>query len=300
MKLARVKTDGRTALMAVLESGLLPLDGEAPMLGATISDNPLPLLADPAGARALLEARLADGRPLLPVMEHQLEAPVLRPSKMLAIGMNYAAHVQEIAERRPAAGIADTDVVQIWFNKQVSCLNPPFAPIVRPRVSDFLDYEGELAFVVGRKARHVAEGDALGVVGAYCVANDVSVRDWQRRSPTMTMGKSFDTHGPVGPWLTLADSVPDPQALRVRSWVNGSLRQDFSTAAMVHPIARMIAHLSQAFTLEPGDVILTGTGAGAGALMQPPNFLVPGDRVRVAIDGLGAIEAAVIAEPTLS
>jgi 2-keto-4-pentenoate hydratase/2-oxohepta-3-ene-1,7-dioic acid hydratase in catechol pathway len=183
------------------------------------------------------------------------------------------------------------------FTKQVSCITGPFAPIHRPRVSEALDYEGEMVLVVGQRCRHVPEARALEVVGAYCVGNDVSVRDWQLQTPQFTMGKSFDTHGPVGPYLTTADEIIDPQALNLQTWVNGELRQESSTALMIFSCAQLIAHLSTAFTLEPGDMIFTGTPAGIGHAMKPPAYLKVGDRVRVAVEGLGEIENVVVAEP---
>lgn len=137
----------------------------------------------------------------------------------------------------------------------------------------------------------------MEAVAGYLVVNDVSVREWQRRSPTFTLGKSFDTHGPIGPWVLTRDEVPAPQDLRLRTWVNGELRQDGSTSEMVVPIAEQIAYLSQSTTLEVGDVITTGTPAGVGAGFDPPRWLVPGDVVRVEIDGVGAIENRVVSEP---
>ena len=203
--------------------------------------------------------------------------------------MNYQAHADEAA----AAG-HPIPTSQLWFNKQVSCITGPFAPIDLPRVSDKLDYEAELAVVIGTRARHVAEADALSVVAGYMVCNDVSVRDWQARSPTFTLGKSFDTHGPIGPWITTADAIADPQALMMRLTVNGAERQHSSTADMIYDIRRQIAYLSTVMTLEPGDILATGTPAGVG--IASGMFLKVGDVVRVTIDGLGAIENIVVAE----
>jgi 2-keto-4-pentenoate hydratase/2-oxohepta-3-ene-1,7-dioic acid hydratase in catechol pathway len=224
----------------------------------------------------------------MPVTDGTLAAP-LAPRKCLAIGLNYRAHAEEFG-----GTVAPCPTV---FTKQVSCITGPFYPIHRPRVSDALDYEGELVLVIGQRCRHVPEARALEVVGAYCVGNDVSVRDWQLQTPQFTMGKSFDTHGPIGPYLTTADEVPDPQALGVKTWVNDELRQESTTALMIFPCAALIAHLSAAFTLEPGDLIFTGTPAGIGHAMKPPAYLKAGDRVRVAITGLGEIDNPVIAEP---
>ena len=162
--------------------------------------------------------------------------------------------------------------------------------MVRPGYTRELDYEGELAVVIGRAARDVPEGRALDHVYGYAVLDDVSARDRQREEPQWVRAKGGDTFAPIGPWVTTADEVPDPQALRIRTWVNGELRQDGTTADMVFGVAELIAWCSAAFTLEPGDVIATGTPAGVGAGRTPPAFLAPGDRVRIEIEGLGSIE----------
>jgi 2-keto-4-pentenoate hydratase/2-oxohepta-3-ene-1,7-dioic acid hydratase in catechol pathway len=160
-----------------------------------------------------------------------------------------------------------------------------------------VDYEGELGFVIGRRCRHVPAARAREVIAGYTVVNDVSARDWQFRSPTMTMGKSFDTHGPLGPCLVTADEIDDPHALRLRTWVNGELRQDARTDDLIFDCYAQVEHLSTAFTLEPGDVIATGTPAGVGMAMNPPRLLGPGDAVRIEIEGIGVLENPVIAEP---
>ena len=153
-----------------------------------------------------------------------------------------------------------------------------------------------LGVVIGRAGRHVKAANALGCVFGYLVANDVSARDWQRHSPTFTMGKSFDTHGPIGPWIVTAEEIPDPQALDLRCLVNGEVRQDSNTADMSFSVAEQIEYLTTAFTLEPGDLLATGTPEGVGAAMDPPGFLRPGDVVRCEVAGIGAIENTV-AEP---
>ena len=218
-----------------------------------------------------------------------LEAPIADPQKFLAIGMNYQKHADEAA----AAGIP-IPTSQLWFNKQVSCIAGPYATIDLPRVSDKLDYEAELGFVIGRRGRHIAEVDALDHIAGYFVCNDVSVRDWQARSPTFTLGKSFDTHGPIGPWITTADEITDPHALTLSLSVNGEERQRSSTGDMIYNIHQQIAYLSIVMTLEPGDIVATGTPAGVGIASN--SYLKPDDIVRVKIDGLGAIENRVAPE----
>lgn len=227
--------------------------------------------------------------PKSPLSGMILEAPIDDPQKFLALGMNYKKH----ADKARAAGVPVPDT-QVWFNKQVSCINGPYAGIDMPRVSDRLDYEAELGLIIGKKCRHVSANDALGVVAGYFVANDVSVRDWQLRSPTFTLGKSFDTHGPIGPWITTADEISDPQSLGIRAWVNGELRQDSNTADMIYKIADQISYISQAFTLMPGDVLITGTPEGTG--IETKTFLNTGDTVKIEIDALGHIENTVVAE----
>ncbi|MEN9933407.1 MAG: hypothetical protein RIS17_1980, partial [Pseudomonadota bacterium] len=178
---------------------------------------------------------------------------------------------------------------QLWFNKQTTCIAGPFDAI-ETGVTEKLDYEVELGVVIGKRAKSVTAENALGHVFGYLVANDVSARDWQFHTPTFTMGKSFDTHGPIGPWIVTADEVPDPQNLDLRCLVNGELRQSSNTGLMLHRIDAQIAYLSTAFTLEPGDLIASGTPEGVGVGREPPVFLQPGDVVRCEIDGIGAIE----------
>jgi 2-keto-4-pentenoate hydratase/2-oxohepta-3-ene-1,7-dioic acid hydratase in catechol pathway len=220
----------------------------------------------------------------------RLLAPV-RPRKYLAIGLNYADHIAESGMEAPE--------FPIFFNKQSTCVVGPGDEVHLPRVSNLLDYEGELAIVIGKRCRHVPEDRAHEVIAGYTVANDLSVRDWQLRTPTMTMGKSFDTHGPLGPWIVSGDELGDPHSLSIKTWVNDELRQDGSTKEMIYDCFQQVAHLSQAFTLEPGDVIATGTPAGIGAVRQPfpAGLLKAGDVVRVEIEGIGALENTVVEEP---
>jgi 2-keto-4-pentenoate hydratase/2-oxohepta-3-ene-1,7-dioic acid hydratase in catechol pathway len=218
-----------------------------------------------------------------------LHAPIDDPQKFLAIGMNYQAHSDEAA----AAGVP-VPKSQLWFNKQVSCITGPYSAVDVPRDSEKVDYEAELAVVIGKACRHVARADALGVVAGYMVANDVTARDWQFRSPTYTLGKSFDTHGPIGPWLTTADEVPDPHALEMVLTLNGEERQRSSTGDMIYDVAEQIAYLSTVMTLLPGDVLSTGTPSGVGIASN--RFMRPGDVVRVEITALGHIENRFVAE----
>jgi 2-keto-4-pentenoate hydratase/2-oxohepta-3-ene-1,7-dioic acid hydratase in catechol pathway len=219
----------------------------------------------------------------------RLEAPVPRPGKVLAVGVNYKDHAAEAKIELPTRPMI--------FSKVTTCVNRPGGAIHRPRVSAFLDWEGELCFVIGKHARHVPAARALEHVAGYMIGNDVSVRDWQVHSRTMMMGKSFDTHGPIGPWLVTRDEVPDPHGLDLKTWVNGALKQDSNTRHLIFGVEPLIEYLSQAFTLEPGDVVFTGTPSGVGFARSPREFMKAGDVVRVEITGLGALENPVVDEP---
>jgi 2-keto-4-pentenoate hydratase/2-oxohepta-3-ene-1,7-dioic acid hydratase in catechol pathway len=179
----------------------------------------------------------------------------------------------------------------------INCVTGPYDPIHLPTVSEQLDYEGELAVVIGRRCRHVSRADAPGVVGGYTISNDVSVRDWQRKTQQWTLGKSFDTHGPLGPWIVTPDELGDPHAIGFRTLVNGEVRQQSNTGNLIHDCWALIAEISTACTLEPGDVIATGTCAGVAAFHQPPLWLRAGDVVRIEFDRIGAIENQVVDEP---
>lgn len=242
-----------------------------------------PDAADPLRRAATTGARR------LPMASTLLLAPVPRPPSFLAIARNYDAHIRELGNERPEC--------QTWFSKQPTCVIGPGAAIEVPSVSTDVDYEGEVGMVIGRRCRHVPVEHALEVVAGYTVVNDVSVRDWQWRSPTMMMGKGFDTHGPTGPWLVTADELGDPQDLSLRTWVNDELRQDGATGDMIFSCAQMIEHLSTAFTLEPGMIISTGTPAGVGAKDDPPRWLAAGDTVRIVVEGIGELSNPVVDEP---
>jgi 2-keto-4-pentenoate hydratase/2-oxohepta-3-ene-1,7-dioic acid hydratase in catechol pathway len=184
----------------------------------------------------------------------------------------------------------------IWFTKLGNAINGPFDPIVLPRISQMTDYEAEMVAIIGQRCRHVSREQASEVVFGYCVGNDVSVRDIQKRTSQWMLGKSFDTHAPFGPWITTADEVGDPHKLDMHCQVNGEMRQNSNTRLMIHNVWDQIAQLTQVMTLEPGDVIFTGTCSGVGAASNPPKFLKVGDTVRVEIETLGAIVARCVDE----
>src|ERR1700677_170423 len=240
------------------------------------------------GPAALDRARQASsGRaPRYPLASVRRHAPVPQPPAILAIGMNYRAHVAELGREPPE--------YQYWFNKQRTSIAGPGDPIVLPTVSTMVDYEGELAMVIGPRCQHIPAARAMEVVAGFTIINDVSARDWQWRTPTFTMGKSFDTHAPCGPWLVTTDELADPGHLALRTWVNDELRQDSTTADLIFGCADLIAYLTTAFPLEPGTVIATGTPAGVGAGVGPPRFLAAGDVVRIEIEGIGELVNPVV------
>ena len=279
MKFVRYLSEDSPRIGAIRGSGIVDLVA-AGSRWTTILD----VIADEETSVAELRSIVERTEPSLELADAKLLAPIERPGKFLAIGMNYAEHLAEADK----LGVARSKH-QIWFNKQTSCLSGPHDPI-EPGVTEKLDYEIELGAVIGRPAKGVSEQDAPRHVFGYFVANDVSARDWQFHSPTFTVGKSFDTHGPIGPWIVTADEVPDPHVLDVRCFVNGELRQSSSTSQMIHNLWAQISYLSTAFTLETGDLLATGTPAGVGVGMDPPRFLQPGDLVRCEIDGVGVIE----------
>jgi 2-keto-4-pentenoate hydratase/2-oxohepta-3-ene-1,7-dioic acid hydratase in catechol pathway len=252
-----------------------------------LSTNPVDILgAGPAGIDAI--ERAAKTAPRLPLASVKLRTPVGRPGKILGIGLNYRDHAKETGREPPTT--------QMWFNKQATSLHGPFDPVLMPAVSNALDYEVELVVVIGKRGRHVPRERAHEIIAGYMTGCDYSIRDWQRATQTMIMGKGFDTHGPVGPWITTPDEAGDIANMSLKCWVNGELRQNGNTAEMIFDVAAQIEHLTKAFALEPGDLLFTGTPAGVGVARTPPNFLKVGDRVRVEVERLGAIEATIVQE----
>lgn len=291
MKLATYDHGGKTHAGAIVGDRVIALDAIDARLPVTLTA----LLAAGEPALALLRDALPHAAPDIALRDVRLRAPIGAPRKFLGIGLNYRGHAEE---SRAKGNPVPADLTnQIWFNKQTSCINGPYDPIHLPAVSEQLDFEAELGIVIGTRCRHVAAEDAHRVIAGYLIVNDVSVRDWQKRSPTGTLGKSFDTHGPIGPWLTTADEVADPQALAIRTLVDGVVMQDGNTRELINGIGAMIAYLSTVMTLEPGDILATGTPAGVAQGRTPPNWLRAGQTVRIEIDGLGHIENAIMAEP---
>jgi 2-keto-4-pentenoate hydratase/2-oxohepta-3-ene-1,7-dioic acid hydratase in catechol pathway len=284
MRLCRFEADGATHLGIVsgpdtvidlTAGGLRPPAG----LGSLFADERAGLLADRA-ADAGQSARLRLDRV-------RLVAPVPRPSKIIGIGLNYRDHAAETGQDLPTRPTV--------FAKFPTTLSGPYDPIVLPSLSSAVDYEGEFGVVIGREARDVPQDEALSYVGGYVAVNDVSARDVQNWTSQWTLGKSFDGFAPVGPFLVTAEDIPDPQDLRIETRLNGVTVQSSSTANMVFTVAALVSELSAVMTLEPGDIIATGTPGGIGAAQHPPRFLRAGDVVEVEIERLGCLRNPVIA-----
>ena len=228
-----------------------------------------------------------------------LKAPIDKPNKILAVGLNYKKHIDEAKELKDhhSNDVQLQDQFPNIFNKQNSSVNDPFGDVHRPNASDWLDYEGELGFIIGKECRHVSYENAKNCIYGYTVVNDFSIRDWQFRGPphTMTMGKSWDTHCPFGPYIVTSDEIDDPHNLALKTFVNDEEKQNTNTNLMIYDCYTLIEYLTTAFTLEPGDLIPTGTPEGSAVTTQ--NWLKPGDKVKVEIEGLGYIENNIIQEP---
>jgi acylpyruvate hydrolase len=245
---------------------------DGPLAGVVEGDRVVSL-ADGLSVVDVLAGDPADlGVDSWPLSEATLLAPIPEPPTIYAIGLNYAKHVEETGNQRPEAPIV--------FVKVRGSIAPPGGPIRCPEVVRRLDYEGELTVVIG----------AGGQIGGYCVADDVSARDLQGREPQWTRAKGADTFCPFGPWVTTADEVPDAGNLRLRTWVNGELRQDSNTSDLIFGCQAVVDFIGQTCTLVPGDMILTGTPSGVGSAFDPPKFLQSGDVVRIEIERLGTIE----------
>ena len=218
----------------------------------------------------------------------KLLAPIPRPRKLICVGLNYRDHAKETGAEIPK--------VPTIFNKFPTCVIGPGENIVLPKVSKSPDYEAEFAFVIGRGGRHIAAEQWTDHVFGYTIVNDVSARDYQRATSQWLMGKTFDTFAPMGPWIVTADAISDPHDLDIQIEINGETLQDSNTRELIFRIPDLVAFLSSVFTLEPGDVVSTGTPAGVGFVRKPPRFLRPGDQVVVKIPAIGELRNPVVAE----
>ena len=286
MKLANYTTANSDQPGDQIKAGVIDGESIVDLSSCGINASLLDLIKQGLDPKAI-ETAIGSGKSI-PLSQVNLKAPSTRPGKILAIGLNYRDHIEESGMEAPEH--------QVWFNKQHHCINDPFGDINLPSVSTMLDYEAELCLIIGKRCKHVPRERAHEVIAGYCCGNDVSVRDWQLRAQTFQIGKSFDTHGPIGPYLVTPDELGDPHNLDIQCSVNGQLRQHSNTKHLIFDCYDAVAHLSQAFVLEPGDVLFMGTPAGVGMAMKPPCWLTVGDKVRVEIEKLGYIENTVVAE----
>ena len=284
MKLVTFTHNNQARVGAVLNDTIIDSQGYAKIPTSMIN-----FLAAGPSALELMQTLINSGNARIAIHEVKLNAPVPRPGKYLGIALNYADHIAETDQEQPK--------YPSFFTKQSNCIIGYGDAIHLPKVSNKLDYEGELAFIIGKRCRHVPVDKAHQVIAGFTIANDVSVRDWQMHSPTMMIGKSFDTCGPLGPWIVTPDELSDPHNLSIKTWIDDELRQDANTRQMIFNCYEMIAYISQAMTLEPGDIITTGTPSGVGVKMQPRGYMKPGQIAKIEIEGIGTLSNPIIEEP---
>jgi 2-keto-4-pentenoate hydratase/2-oxohepta-3-ene-1,7-dioic acid hydratase in catechol pathway len=270
MKLITFTHKNKQQIGAVDGKYVIPIDNNGP-------DNLIDFFSADNVVKQRLQERVASDKHRLPLKDINLEAPIPRPPKFFGVGLNYADHIEETGMERPE--------YPTIFNKQSTCVIGPGAAIHRPRVSDKLDYEGEFGVVIGKRCRHVPKDRAREVIAGYTICNDVSVRDWQVRTPTWTLGKSFDTHGPIGPWIVTTDEITDPHNLDIKTWVNEELRQSSNTKHLIFNCDYLVEYLS------------TVTSSGVGVKMKPRGYMKAGDVVRIEIEKIGVLENPIIEEP---
>jgi 2-keto-4-pentenoate hydratase/2-oxohepta-3-ene-1,7-dioic acid hydratase in catechol pathway len=282
MRLAAFSWDGESRVGVVHDEEIVDLSVVAPELPRDVAT----LLSSGSWGTERIVAALEGSAGRVRLDEVRFQPPISAPRKFLAVGLNYADHIEDSSFEAPE--------FPTIFTKFSTSLIGPGGEVERPSVSDELDYEGELAFVIGRRCRHVPAKRASEVIGGYTIVNDFSVRDWQLRTSQWTLGKSFDTHGALGPWLVTPDEL-DPHALDLKTYVNGELRQSSNTRNLIYDCFALVALLSTVCTLEPGDIVATGTPAGVGRAMRPSTYLVPGDSVRVEIEAIGSLTNPIVA-----
>lgn len=287
MKLANVECNGQSRVAIVLGEEWVDLTAQHPEW-----DDLARFLANGSETRALAERCVRKSTLRLPMESVTLRSPLLQADKILGVGMNYGSFVA--AARRRGIPIP---AERLWFQRPRACITGPYDDVWLPRNASDLDYEAELAVVIGRRCRYVSRSDAPSMVAGFTIANDLTLRE--RVLKSIVLGKSFDTHTPLGPWLVTPEEIGDPHALTLRTWVNGELRQRASTADMIANCYELIAEVNATCTLNPGDVILTGTPDGCGLFKTPLQALGVGDVVRIEIERIGAIQNRVVEEPAL-
>jgi 2-keto-4-pentenoate hydratase/2-oxohepta-3-ene-1,7-dioic acid hydratase in catechol pathway len=281
MKLYTFEVNGQQRLGAEQNGRLVDLQ--------TVAGDMLALVKAGPEALAAARRRLEQASESIPIDQVRLLAPIPRPGKILCSGLNYRSHVEE----NPGAKLPDEP---FFFAKMPSGVIGPGQPIVHPQRTRQMDYEVEFAVVIGRSMRNVSEAEVMDHIFGYTILHDVSARDVQFKDSQITLGKNFDTFAPMGPCIVTADEITDPARLRLRSWLNGQLMQDRTNEDWLFPLPKLLASLAEVMTLEPGDVVSTGTPAGVGVFRQPPVFLQPGDVVVLEIEGIGRLENPVVAE----
>lgn len=284
MKLATISYNNTSRLAVIVDEQVIDLSSQA----SVPMQNLAHFLALGRDGSNLIDACLKLA-PRLPRECVEFLPPVPRGGNVIGVGMNYHSFIaaaQHVGIQLPRE--------RLWFLRPRGCLNGPYDDVMQPRNAQDLDYEAELAVIIGRPCRDVSPEEAPLAIAGFTIANDLTLRERARVSPTL--GKAFDTHTPLGPWIVTPDELGDPHRLTIKTWVNGELRQDSSTADMITNCYELISELSRACTLRPGDVLLTGTPAGCGALLRPARTLIAGDIVRIEIQGLGAIENRVVEE----
>lgn len=289
MKLATVESNGVSRVAVVVGDEVVDL---TELLGVDAGDMSR-FLCLGAHGRALAQRCVEAAMPRLPIDSVRFRSPILRADKILGASMNYHSFVA--AARRVGMAIPPQ---RIWFQRPRGCITGPYDEIWLPRNADDFDYEGELAVIIGHTCRYVTRRDVPALIAGFTVANDLTLR--KRVLKSTVMGKCFDTHTPLGPWIVTPDEIGDPHALMVRTWVNGELRQESSTADMITDCFDLIAEISSVCTLNPGDIILTGTPDGSGIFHRPPTHLASGDVVKIEVERIGVIENRVVDEPPLS
>ncbi len=255
---------------------------------ATLPGSVLGILEAGPDALARASAAADSASESLDAATVKLAAPIPNPGKILCIGLNYADHAAESGQPLP-----DYPIV---FSKYSNTVIGSGDAIILPKVTDQVDYEAELGFVIGRRGRHISEADALDYVAGYMPINDVSARDYQERVSQWTMGKSFDTFAPMGPALVTADEVGDPHNLAIRLWIGNEVLQDSNTSQLIFSVPKLVADISEVLTLEPGDIVSTGTPPGVGGARTPPRWLRAGETCHIEIEKLGVLSNPIVAE----
>nr|ACF98197.1 hypothetical protein [uncultured bacterium 1114] len=278
MKLISFRRAGRDGFGAVVNDQVVDLTGAIAGIGSVIE-----LLA--AGKVAEAGRHAATAKPAFALSDCTLLPPVPNPSKIVCVGVNYVDHASEAGRK-----VGDHPVI---FHRFAETLVAPGEPLIRPKVSQAFDYEGELAVVMGRGGMHIAESDAMAYVAGYTCFNDASIRDWQFHTHQYGMGKNFQGSGPLGPWLVTVDEIPDYRKMELRTVVSGEELQHGRLDQLAFDIPRLISYVSKALPWKAGDVLATGTPAGVGFVRKPPRFLVPGDVVEVTITGVGTLRNSV-------